>query len=292
MYTTALQIVLNSLIAGLVLSLVAIGFTYIFRVTRVFHIAHGGIYTAGAFATWWGLNITSNWLIAVLTGLLVAIFLAYAIEAAIYLPMSKRSSNQVVSMVASMGSYVVIVNCLALTFGNEVETFGSPFVGSVQLIGTTLTYVQLVQCVVALVIVMVAMYLGSSRRALPLRALADNDLAARVLGINTDKERKRVLIAGSILAAIAALLRTLDVGIEPQGGMSVTLAAAVVTILVSRLNVFLIVAFAVALTLLQNVVEFFSNAQWRDAITFALLLVVILFRTEGIISYKLRRDTA
>jgi len=54
----------------------------------------------------------------------------------------------------------------------------------------------------------------------------------------------------------------------------------------------LIVAFAIALTLLQNSVEWFLDAQWKDAITFLILLLVILFRTEGIISYNLRKDRA
>ena len=87
-------------------------------------------------------------------------------------------------------------------------------------------------------------------------------------------------------------VKTLEVGINPQAGMNITLTASVVAILVSRLNVLLIVAFAIALTLLQNSVEWFLDAQWKDAITFLILLLVILFRTEGIISYNLRKDRA
>jgi len=164
---------------------------------------------------------------------------------------------------------------------------------AVALIGATLTYVQLAQFSIAvLAIATAAVYLGGRARALPLRAIADNEIGAKVVGIDSEKQRKRVLIAGSLLAAVAAILRTLDVGIDPQAGMSITLAAAVITILVSRLSVPSVVAFAFVLTLLQNAVEFFANAQWRDGVTFALLLIVILFRTEGIISYNLRKDIA
>lgn len=293
MYTTALQIVLNSLITGLVLSLVAVGFTFIFRVARVFHLAHGGVYVTGAFAAWWALNLTGNWFLAVVLAAVVVTTLAYLIEVLIYLPLSKGSSNQSITMVASMGVYVVIVNCLALLFGNDIKTFGPGWSGSLSLIGATLTYVQIVQFAGALfAIAIAAFYLGLSNRALTLIALADNELGAKVFGINTDEQRRSVLIIGSLLAATAALLRTLDVGIDPQAGMSVTLTASVVTILVSRISLPLIVVFAVLLTLLQSTVEYFSNAQWRDGITFALLLIVILYRTEGIISYNLRRDAA
>jgi branched-chain amino acid transport system permease protein len=127
---------------------------------------------------------------------------------------------------------------------------------------------------------------------LALQSVSDDETISKVFGINTEKERAKVFIAGSMLGCIAAILKTMEVGIDPQAGMSITLTAAVVAILVSRLNVIMIIAFAIALTLLQNSVEWFLDAQWKDGITFLILLLVILFKTEGIISYNLRKDRA
>lgn len=287
------QITLNSLVSGLILSLVAIGFTYIFRVTRVFHLAHGGVYVSGAFAGWWMLTKTNNWLVAIVFAIAVVSILIYLIEKTVYLPLNKKQSNQSISLIASMGLYVVIVNILALLFGNENKIADNSISGSFELGNIILTKVQIVQTIAgALTTSLFLIYLKLTKSNLALQSISDNETISKVFGINTEKERVKVFIVGSALACIAAILKTLEVGIDPQAGMSITLTAAVVTILVSRLNVMLIIAFSVALTLLQNSVEWFFNAQWKDGITFLVLLLVILFRTEGIISYNLRKDRA
>jgi len=290
---TAIQILLNSIVSGLLLSLVAIGFTYIFRVTRVFHLAHGGVYVAGAFACWWMLTKTNNWFAAIAFAIAVVAILIWLIEKSVYLPLNKKQSNQSISLIASMGLYVVIVNVLALLFGNEDRIIDNSISDSFEFGNIIFTRVQMIQTVIGIVATATLfIYLKLSKSNLVLQSISDNENISKVFGINTEKERVKVFIAGSMLACVAAILKTLEVGINPQAGMNITLTASVVAFLVSRLNVLLIVAFAIALTLLQNSVEWFLDAQWKDAITFLILLLVILFRTEGIISYNLRKDRA
>lgn len=289
--TTLFQIVLNSMVSGLLLSLVAIGFTYIFKVTRVFHLAHGGIYVAGGFTSWWMLSKTNNWFAAMALAITIVAILIWVIEKTIYLPLNKKQSNQSISLIASMGLYVVIVNVLALLFGNENKTIENSISGSFEFENIIFTKVQMIQTVIGIVATSAFLiYLKLTKSDLNLQSISDNETISKVFGINTEKERAKVFIAGSVLACITAILKTMEVGIDPQAGMSITLTAAVVAILVSRLNVFLITFFAIALTLLQNSVEWFLDAQWKDGITFLILLLVILFRTEGIISYNLRKD--
>lgn len=293
MLDTILQILLNSFVSALTLSLVAIGFTYIFFVTKVFHLAHGGIYVTGAFAFWWMLTKTGNWFAAICFALVFVTILIYLIEKTIYLPLNKKQSNQSISLIASMGLYVVIVNILALLFGNENKSVNDLVSGSFDFGNIIFTKVQMVQTIVGIMAASAFLiYLSLTKSNLTLQSIADNEIVSKAFGINTEKERVKVFIAGSLLACTAAILRTIELGIEPQAGMGITLTAAVVMILVSRLNLLLIIAFAFALTLLQNSIEWFLNSQWRDGITFLILLSVILFRTEGIVSYKLRKDKA
>ena len=292
-FDTPIQILLNSVVSGLVLSLVAIGFTYIFRVSRVFHLAHGGIYVAGAFACWFGLSTTGNWFISVILSVTVVTFLAYLLEKGVYLPLNRQESNQSISLIASMGSYAVIVNVMALLFGNDNKLVKNSISGTFGVGNIIITNVQATQLVFGiLAIVIFLLYLRLTKSNLVMQSVSDNETISKAFGINTEKVRVGVFIAGSILACFAAILKTIEVGIDPYAGMSVTLTAAVVAILVSRLNVFLIIAFSFVLTLLQNSVEWFLNAQWMNGITFLILLSVILFRTEGIISYNLRKDRA
>ncbi|MCO5233055.1 MAG: branched-chain amino acid ABC transporter permease [Chitinophagales bacterium] len=291
--TESIQILLNSIVSGLLLSLVAIGFTYIFQVTKVFHLAHGGIYVSGAFACWWMLTKTNNWFFAVAFSILAVAVLIYLIEKSIYLPLTKKQSNQSISLIASMGLYVVIVNGLAMFFGNENKIIDNTVSGSFGLSNIIFSKVQMIQTIVGIVATTTfLLYLKVTKSNMALQAVSDNETISKVFGINTEKERTKVFIIGSILACIAAILKTMETGIDPQAGMSITLTAAVVAILVARLNVLLIIVFSVGLTFIQNAVEWFLNAQWKEGITFLILLLVILFKTEGIISYNLRKDRA
>lgn len=286
-----IQILVNSVASALVLSLVAIGFTYIFRVTKVLHLAHGGVYVVGAFTFWWVLTKTNNWFAAVTFAIAAAAILIYLIEKTVYLPLSGNQTNQSISLVASLGVYVTIVNVLALLFGSENKSMSDLVSGSYELGKIILTRVQMIQIVVGLVVISAfEIYLRITKSRLALLSVADNKTISEVFGVNTRKERLRVFVAGSVLACVAAMLKTMEVGIDPHAGMSITLSAVVVTILVFRLNLPLIVAFAIVLTIIQYSVEWILDAQWKNGITFLMLLLVILFRTEGIISYNLRKD--
>ena len=287
----AIQILLNSIVSGLLLGLVAIGFTYIFRTTKVFHLAHGGVYVTSAFACWWTLIKTNNWFAAIAFAIAVVVILIYLIEKTVYLPLNKKQSNQSISLIASMGLYVVIINVLVLLFGNENKIIDNSISSSYEMGNIILTRTQMIQLIIASVAAATFfIYLKLSKSNLVLQSISDNETISKAYGINTNNERLKVLIAGSVLACIAAILKTLEIGIDPQAGMSITLTASVVAILVSRMNVLLVIAFSITLTILQNSVEWFLNAQWKEGITFLLLLLVILFRTEGIISYNLRKD--
>ena len=290
---TGFQILINSLISGLLLSLVALGFAFIFSITKVFHLAHGGIYVTGGMIFWWIITLSNNWLISVILALISTLIITYIIEKTIYLPISRKRVNQSISLIASMGLYIVIINALALAFGNENKQIANPISGSYEFGEIILTKVQIIQTITGVIaILFFYAYLKVTKSNLIFQSISDSEIVSKVFGINTESERLKVFLIGSTLACTASILKTLEVGVDPQSGMGITLTAAVVAILVSRLNISLIVCFSILLTLLQNSIEWFLDAQWKNGITFFILLLVILFRTEGIISYNLRKDRA
>ena len=167
---TIIQILVNSIISGLILSLVAVGFAYIFRVTKVFHLAHGGIYSAGAFSCWWLFSKTHNWLASIVFAILTVSILIYIIEKTIYLPLNRKQSNQSISLIASMGLYVVIINTLALLFGNENKILDNSISGSYELSIIIFTKIQLIQTFFGIAtIALLVFYLKKSKSKLVLQ---------------------------------------------------------------------------------------------------------------------------
>jgi|WetSurMetagenome_2_1015567.scaffolds.fasta_scaffold75193_1 branched-chain amino acid transport system permease protein len=285
------QIILNSVISGLILSLVAIGFNYIFRVTKVFHIAHGGIYVLGTYLYFAFFSASHNYYISFFLSFLLVSLIIFLIEKVIYLPISKSNSNQTISLIASMGIYIIIVNIIAAIYGNENIIIRNQEVYIININFFSITTIQIIQFVFSIItIVFYIIFIKLTGSNNKLIAICDNEVVSMVYGININKERIKIFISGSILVCIASFLNSIDVGINPQSGMQIVLIAIVVSLLSSRLNVLVIVFISIVLTVLQNYVEYFLNAQWRDGITFLILLITILFKTEGLISYNLRKD--
>lgn len=285
-----IQIGINSLVSGMLLSLVAIGFTYIFQVTRVFHLAHGALYLTAAVAYWWLDNWLHSRLAALSLSLAFCLMLIYLIEKLVYLPLNKRASNQSITLIVSMALYIIIVNFLSMFFGNQVKVFNvQP--GAFSFGGIIITYLQVVQSGIALLAITVfAGYIHLAKIQLPMQAVSASETNSQVIGINTERVRLVALLLGTALAAIGAILKTAETGVDLRLGLNVTLTASVVAILVARVDWRQVVVFSIILSILQNAIEWFISAQWRDGITFLLLLAVILLRTEGIIKYNLRRD--
>jgi len=285
------QILINSLINGLLLALVALGFHIIFSATKIFHIAHGGIYVAGVYFYLW-----SSPVVGVASGVLLSVVFAFLlgilIEWSVYKPLLKKSSNENIALISSLGVYIIIINVIALLFGNETKILDNTIRESLTLGEIIIiTRPQLWQLIFALpLIALFLIFIKVTGYGLKIRAISDNPVLARVMGIKTQNIRYIVFGLGSIMAVSAALLKGFDTGIDPYSGMAITLSAAVVVIIGGSSSLYGTILASMMLAIIQNFTEFFLSAQWKDTVTFAILIIVLLWRTEGILKFNVRAD--
>lgn len=285
-----LQLIINGLINGLILTLVALGFHIIFSATKIFHIAHGGIYVAGAYIYLWTSPI---WGAA--TGIILSVVFAFLlgmlVEWSVYRPLFKRSSNENIALISSLGVYIIIINVIALIFGNETKILDNSIRESLQLGSIIITRPQLWQLFCSLpVIALFLVFIKITGYGLKIRAISDNPILSKVVGIRTQKIRYVVLGLGSVMAVSAALLKGFDTGIDPYSGMAITLSTAVVVIVGGTSSLYGTIIASFLLAVIQNFTEFFLSAQWKDTVTFAILIIVLLWRTEGILQFNVRLD--
>ena len=131
-----------------------------------------------------------------------------------------------------------------------------------------------------------------SRWGKVIRAVRDDATLASVLGINLPGVRLSVFAVGSALAGLAAILSALDVGVDPYVGMPALLTAAV-ALIVGGVGTFEgPVLGAFLLGLLQSLVVWKISARWTDAITFAVLILFLLFRPAGLVGRRRRLEEA
>ncbi len=287
--TLLLQLLINGLVTGALYALVALGFGIVYRSTKVFHLALGAIYTASAYGAYavlkWGKGT------GVLVGILTALALGILIERCVYRPFYKKDSSPGVVLIASLGLYIFIVNLIALIFGNEVKILSPGIEPSFSFFGIILTRIQIIQFFTGIFVIIIwLILLEKSRFFKAVWAMGDEPVLVRVLGLPLWRLRDTVFLLSSFLVAVSSILIGMDVGIDPHIGLPAFLIGAV-AVFVGGMNNFsgwVISAFIIAE--LQSLVIWKFSARWNDAITFVVLIAVLLLKPQGIFSVKGRME--
>ncbi|HUI29719.1 MAG TPA: branched-chain amino acid ABC transporter permease [Candidatus Acidoferrales bacterium] len=295
-----MQIFINGLIVGLVYALVALGFNIIYRGTKVFHIAHGAIYTSAPyFFLGWVLltgsthftNIGSSLFLGLVSAIVITCLLSALIELIVYRPHFMKGSSSVITFVSSLGVYIVVINLIAIFFGNTIRYLYPGLQPTLTFWGVRVTQMQVIEFIVSIIsIIGFFILLEKSSLGRKIRAVSDNSTLANVLGISAKRIRVQVFLVGSLLASIASLLIAFDVGVTPFVGMSAVLTAAVAVIIGGVNSYRGSVVGAILLGLSQNVVIWFLSDQWKDAVTFLILVIVLVCRRQGLLSAKMRLE--
>lgn len=287
-----LQLLANGFVNGCMYALMALGFALIYNTTKIFHVAHGAVYTAAAYACY-VFAILLRWPVAVslIGAVLFAALVGVLIELLLYAPLVRREASLLVALLSSLGLYVALVNLIALLFGNETKVLRPGIETTYHFGSVILTRIQLAEILIAAVLLpLLVVVLKGTLWGKIIRAVRDHPILAQVLGINLAAVRLSVFALGSVLAAVAACLAALDVGMDPHVGMPALLGAAV-ALIVGGVGTFegpVIGGFL--LGILQSLVVWRISARWTDAITFAVLILFLLFRPSGLLGRRRRLE--
>lgn len=292
--TLFLQLLANGIVAGAVWALVALGFGLIYNTTRIFHIAHGVVYTIAAYAFYTFARLLKWPLFAsVPLALAVAALVGMAMEGFVYFPLYRREASLGVALISSLGLYIFLENLIALIFGNETKVLSPGVEKSYHIGPIILTRIQILELVISVLLAVgFVLFLRATRAGRAIRALADNPNLVTVLGMDVRKLRLLAFGLGSALAAVASCLIAWDVGMDPHVGIDALLIGAVATI-VGGIGVFgAPILGAFLLGLLQSIVIWKISARWVEAFVFGLLIVFLIFRPQGILGQRRRLEEA
>ena len=284
------QFVINGLITGVLYSLLAIGFALVYNTTKIFHVAASAVYVFAAYAFWFisnklGLPV---W-VGMSLSLILSMLLSLLIEVSVYRPLKSRKSSLNVAMIASIGVMTIIVNLIAMFFGNETKVITNEILKVFTVGNIILTTPQLFQVIVgSIAIVAFLVFISKSNWGIRLRAVSCDETLYSTLGYNVNNTRVFVFLLSGAFIALAGCLTVYDVGLDPHMGMNVLINAMVAMIIggVGRFGT--CVAGGLILGLIQSRVVFQFASKWQNAITFLVLLIFLFFRPQGIAGYKQR----
>ncbi|HBI25893.1 MAG: Inner-membrane translocator [Candidatus Wolfebacteria bacterium GW2011_GWC2_39_22] len=284
------QIIANSIIAGAIYALVALGFNLIYRATNFFNLAHGAVSVVGGYTVFglYRLLGLPLW-IAIICGVLGSGLVGYILEKILFLPLRKRKSSQMVLIVASLGAFTIIQAVIAIIFSSQFQTlFDSSMETKLyQIGGGIITQVQLIILIAALLIMGTLAWIKERTMfGKMVSAISDDAVVARIVGINTNKLIGRVFFIGSAIAGFAGIMIGFDTGLEPTMGMSLLMKGVIAAIVGGVGNIYGGVLGAFLLGFAENFGVWQVSGEWKDAIAFAILIFFLIFRPKGILGKK------
>lgn len=285
-----LQFIINGFITGILYSLCAIGFALVYNTTRIFHMAAAALYVVAAYSLYYAYNMMNLGLpLSVFFSVAVTALFSLGSEWIVYRPLYKKKSSLNVVMISSIGLMTILVNTVAMFFGNETKVIDNSIQQTYNYGGVVITTPQMIQLLVGSVAIIGFMFLLKfSKLGLQTRALSCNDTLFRTMGYSIKNTRLKVFALSGVFLALASSLTVYDIGMDPHMGMSVMINAMVAMIIggVGRLNA--CVLGGLTLGILQSLVVFHFDSNWQNAITFFVLVLFLFLRPQGFIGYKKR----
>ena len=291
------QLLLNGIIAGSIYALIAIGFTVIYRTVKFFHFAHGVVYTAAAYFAYsivQCLGVGEFWSleVAIIIAVVGAGVLWVLIDRLVYLPLRKKQANNLIFLLASFGVFIFLQNFIQLLYGAQILTIRTgPVVEGHHIFSAVITSIQILLLVVSLgVLVLLWIFIRWTRMGKALRAVADDSMAANVVGINPERIIMYSFLIGSMLAGVAGILISFETNIEPTMGFSALLKGVISSIIGGIGSIPGAVLGGFFLGIAENLGIWKISAGWKDCIAFGILIVFLLIRPWGILGSKTDKE--
>jgi branched-chain amino acid transport system permease protein len=285
------QFLANGLITGMIYGLVALGFALVYNTTKIFHIAYAAIYMIAPyflfhFINTYGLDIYSGVILAIILTAVVGVLT----DVLVYYPLAKKKSSANVMMIGSIGIMIIIINFVAMYWGNETKILNPEISKTYSWNDIIITKTQIIQFLVSLVVVTgFLLFLKLTKFGIKIRAYRDDAQLVEIMGTNTRHLRIVLFALSSVFAAIAGCLVSYDVGMTPHIGMPMLLNGAVALIIGGVGKFHAPVFGGLLIGLLQAMVVYITSARWQDAVTFTLLILFLLLRPQGILGEKNRK---
>lgn len=293
-----LQQVINGLSLGSIYALIALGYTMVYGILKLINFAHSEVFMVGAYTGFYAagaLGIEGMEqrgapfplylaLVVLMVAMGASALLGVLIERLAYRPV--RSAPRLTPLITAIGVSLLLQNLGMLVFTPNPRRY-PPIIKEVrfELGGMIVTNVKLTIFVVTLALMLGLWYLVQrtwTGRAM--RAVSVNLDAAKLMGIDTGRTISATFAIGSALAAAGGILFGLDqITINPLMGTLTGLKAFVAAVLGGIGNIPGAVVGGLLIGLAEQLVAGYVSPDYRDAITFVILIVILILRPEGIL---------
>lgn len=292
-----LQQMFNGVTLGSTYALIAIGYTMVYGIIGMINFAHGEVYMIGSYVSFiviaalMMLGIDTSWLL-IGCGFVVAVVIAscygWSIERVAYKPV--RSSKRLIALISAIGMSIFLQNYVSLTQGSRDLALpglvsGQWTLGVSNGFAATISTMQLmIWGVTFLAMLALTLFIRYSRMGRACRACAEDLKMASLLGINTDRVISLTFVIGAAMAAVAGVLLGRFYGvINPYIGFLAGMKAFTAAVLGGIGSIPGAMLGGLILGIAEALTSAYLSTEYKDVVSFALLIVVLLVMPTGIL---------
>ncbi|MGW0478871.1 branched-chain amino acid ABC transporter permease [Nonomuraea sp. NPDC003214] len=293
MSTLAQQIV-NGLVLGALIGLIALGYTMVYGIVQLINFAHGEVFMVGAFGAHFVslrlLPADTPWYTALpvmcVTAVAVSVAVAVAVERLAYRPL--RGAHKLAPLITALGVSILLQEVVRVFYPGATAPLAFPRAfhdGHLVLGPVTVLWTGVLALAVApLLAAALHLYVERSRLGRAMRATAQDPETARLMGIDPDRVILATFVLGAALAGVGAVLygihyTQIDTAIGFQNGIFAFTAAVLGGI--GSIRGAMLGALSIGLVKSLAGQYAWGGAQYDYVWVFALLILVLMFRPQG-----------
>jgi branched-chain amino acid transport system permease protein len=290
-----LQQIVNGLVVGSVYALVALGYTMVYGILQLINFAHGEIVMIGALAALFvtnaliavGVPPALALVIAILAAMIICAIVGVSVERIAYRPL--RTAPRLAPLITAIGVSIFLQQIAILVFGRNYFTFPEIIPKTPMQFGAVIvTPNEIVIFVTSLLLMAGLLFLvNKTKIGTAMRATAEDQKVAGLMGIDINKIIAFTFAIGSGLGAIAGVMVASNYGQAHYFmGFMLGLKAFTAAVMGGIGNLWGAMVGGLILGLVENVGLMFVRGDYKDIFAFVVLVLVLIFRPQGLIGEK------
>lgn len=283
-----LQNLINGLNQGAIYALIALGYTMVYGIIRMINFAHGDFIMVGSYTLFYTVPLMIRigmppWM-AVFFAIIVCILVGVTVEVVAYRPVRKAGS--MTALITALAMSLFLENLAMVLFGANPKTVSPIFtLPAIQVLGARIQVKDLIKLLIGIVIMIaLTMFIKYTKLGKAMRAVPQDKAASTLVGIKVNKIITITFAIGSGLAAIAALMycSTYPRATTDMGSM-MGLKAFIAAVLGGIGSIPGAMVGGLFVGLIEIFVKVYIAPGWYEAITYSLLIIVLLVKPSGIL---------
>lgn len=290
-----LQQIVNGLVVGSVYALVALGYTMVYGILQLINFAHGEVVMIGAlsavFSSKWmlamGMAPILALLLATLLSMLICATVGVLIERLAYRPL--RNAPRLAPLITAIAMSILLQQIGILVFGRNYFTFPELISKTPLTFGHVTTTPNEIMIFVVSVLLMGGLLwlVHNTKMGAAMRAVAENQKIAGLMGVDINKIIAITFAIGSALGAIAGVMVASNYGqAHYYMGFMLGLKAFTAAVMGGIGNLWGAMVGGLLLGLVENVGLIFVRGDYKDIFAFVVLVVVLIFRPQGLVGER------